>query len=190
MDYYYPDNVLKIPHPIPGSKVAQYMFVKGVKNFNLCGQLCVAYVTQDETGINDVDVFLDYWKSKDLKWYQQIFKNGLGRTTSLYDLDRMLAAYDYPPSLRWNKDNQSPIGVSIALEKYQAIVGVGIDNKGYLISGGIRHWVVLDRVDAIDDQYAIVDVYNPFTNSIRPFTWRELMMSMGTWKQGLWVSRK
>ena len=191
MNQYYPDNVLQIPSATPNEKdAAQYMIRHKQKQYNLCGEFCVAYVSRDETGSNDIDKFLNYWEVKDLKWYQQIFKNGLSRTTGLYDLDKMLAAYDYQtPAIRWNKADQSPLGVSIVLEQYQAIIGVSIDYTGYLVANGIRHWVVLERILVIDNNHAICDIYNPYTNAMEPYSWKEIKTSMGTYKQGLWIER-
>lgn len=187
----YPYNVLQIPNATPAeTDAAQYMIRHRQKQYNLCGEFCIAYVAQDETGSNDIDKFLDYWQAKDLKWYQQVFKNGLGRTTGLYDLDKMLSAYDYQtPAIRWNKADQSPLGVSIVLEQYQAIIGVNIDYTGYLVANGIRHWVVLERILVIDNNHAICDIYNPYTNAMEPYSWKEIKTSMGTYKQGLWVER-
>jgi hypothetical protein len=190
MNELYPDNVLKIPNHIPGATAAQYMFRHKQKQWNLCGQFCVAYCMQDEAHTDNIDDFLDYWEAVDLKWYQSAFKNGLGRTTGLYDLDKMLAAYgNETPAVRWNKADQSPLGVGIVLEQYQAIIGVNIDWTGYLVGSGIRHWVVLDGVEALDNQYAICRIYNPFTNNIRPFSWKEVQTSMGAYKQGIWIPR-
>jgi len=82
-----------------------------------------------------------------------------------------------------------PLGYLAMLEKYQLIVGVSIDHTGYLVGQGIRHWEVIERILVIDDHHAICDLYNPFMNAMEPYSWRELMNSMGSYKQGLFVER-
>ena len=188
MNQYYPDRVLQIPNATPETKdAAQYMIRHKQKQYNLCGEFCVAYCMQDEVHTDNIDTFLDYWQAQNLKWYQSAFQNGLGRTTSIYDLKIMLDAYDaeYIPL----NIGSHPLGYLAMLEKYQLIIGVSIDHTGYLVGQGIRHWEVLDCIMVIDDHHAICDLYNPFTNAMEPYSWRELMNSMGSYKQGLFVER-
>lgn len=152
--------------------------------------MCVAYITQDTANTANIDDFLDYWQAQDLSLYQSLFKNGLARTTGIYDLDRMLEDYDYKtPSLRFGEIPIAPLSVKEMLFEYQAIVGVHIDHTGYLVGKGIPHWVVLEDITIVDTNHAIVDIYNPFTNSIEPYSWREFMTSTGVYKQGVWVKR-
>jgi hypothetical protein len=188
---YYRDNVLKIPNATPETRdAAQYMIRHGRKQYNLCGEFTVAFCMQDEAGTDDIDAFLDYWQAKDLKWYQSVFQNGLGRTTGVYDLDRMLSAYGVQtPSKPFAVCPMNPLGLSTVLKDFQAIIGVQIDHTGYLVGKGIPHWVVLDRLTMIDSLHAICDVYNPFTNSMEPYSWKELMTSTGSYKSGIWVRR-
>ncbi len=188
MNQYYPDRVLQIPNATPETKdAAQYMIRHKQKQYNLCGELCVAYCMSDEAHTSNIDDFLNYWQVKNLQWYQTVFKNGLSRTTGIYDLKIMLDAYgakyttlDIP---------SRPIAYLAMLDKYQLIAGVSIDHTGYLVGQGIRHWEVLARSMVIDEHHAICDLYNPFTNAMEPYAWRELMNSMGAYKQGLFVER-
>lgn len=191
MNEYYPDHVLTIPNATPETRdAAQYMFYRGRKQYNLCGQFCVAFCVKDETATDNIDDYLAYWEAVDLKWYQTLFKNGLARTTGIYDLEKMLTAYGYQtPLSRFADIKITPLTVFTALDFHQAIVGVKIDSHGYLVGSGIPHWVVVDRITVIDELHAIVDVYNPFTNAMEPYSWRELMISTGSYKQGIWVPR-
>jgi hypothetical protein len=138
-----------------------------------------------------IDDFLDAWEAKDLTWYQQVFKNGLGKTTGIYDLNKMLSIY-------WNIETPcqsiSPLPpvlgfISEKLKDYRAIFGVQIDYSGYLVGKGIPHWIVLESLDVDDNIHAIATIYNPFTNSMERYSWKELMTSSGAYKQGLWVRR-
>ena len=191
MNEHYPDRVISIPSATPDNKdAAQYLIRHGRKQFNLCGELCVAYITQDETGNDDIDKFLNYWQATDLNWYQQVFRNGLARTTGIYDLEKILVLYGYSvPLLRFEKTQIIPLAVQINLSSSQAILGVQIDHTGYLVGRGIAHWVVLENIFVIDNNHAICDIYNPFTNAMEPYSWRELMTSTGAYKQGIWVQR-
>ncbi len=190
---YYPNNVLNIPNATPETKdAAQYMIYKGRKQYNLCGEFCVAYIMQDEAFTNNIDEFLNYWEAVDLKWYQTLFKNGLARTTGIYDLEKMIKPYYllepfYFKQLAGIKTDVYSLGSM--LDYHQAIVGVKIDSHGYLVGSGTPHWVVLDKINVIDQYHAIIDIYNPYTNAMEPYTYRELMISTGSYKQGLWIER-
>lgn len=189
---YYPSNVLKVPNATPSlTDAAQYMYritkAGKVANYNLCGEFSVAYCMMDETHTDSIDEFLDYWEANALKWYQTAFKNGLGRTTGISDLKAMLDAYSAVSA-----PLVAPMKMSIIagmLPSHRLIVGVSIDHTGYLVGSGIRHWEVVERITVIDDLHAIVDLYNPYTNAIEPYSWKEFMTSTGPYKQGLWVER-
>lgn len=187
----YPRNVLEIPSATPETTdAAQYMYRNGRKQWNLCGEFCVAYVTQDEAHTSNIDSFLDYWQANALKWYQSAFYGGLGRTTGIYDLEKMLEAYGYiTPCKRFNLIPSSPLMIKDVLVGYQAIIGVHIDYTGYLVGSGIPHWVVLENLTLVDNNHSIVDIYNPYTNNIEPYSWREFMNSTGAYKNGIWVPR-
>ena len=188
----YPDKVLQVPSETPiQTDAAQYMIRHGKKQYNLCGEFCVTYCVADERNSKDVDSFLNFFESNDLKWYQAIFKGGLGRTTGIYDLERMLAMFGFKvPMKPFSKIVMNPLVVEDLLLDFQAIIGVQIDHSGYLVGKGIPHWVVLERCVVIDEIHVIVDIYNPYTNAIEPYTWREVMLSTGSYKQGIWIPRE
>jgi hypothetical protein len=190
MNEYYPNNVLQIPNATPETKdAAQYIMRHGRKQWNLCGEFCVAFCMRDEYGSDNIEDYLNYWQAKTPSLYNSLFYNGLGRTTGIYDLTNMLTAYGTIGILPFNKVIMSPYVVQAQLEQYQAIVGVQIDYSGYLVGKGIPHWIVLDNIMVIDDTHAIVDIFNPYTNAHEPYSWKELMTSTGAYKQGLWVER-
>jgi hypothetical protein len=126
-----------------------------------------------------------------LKWYQTVFRNGLSRKTSIYDLEKMLSDYDVKtPCKRFSDVKLNPPSVvENMLESYQAIIGVNIDSHGYLVGKGIPHWVVLDELQYHDDLHSIAGIYNPFTNKFEPYSWREVMNSTGASKSGIWIER-
>ena len=187
----YPDNILQIPNATPETNdAAQYMFRHGRKQYNLCGEFCVAYVAHDIAHTDNIEDFLDYWQAKQLKWYQSVFQNGLSRTTGIYDLDIMLKEYGYEtPSQKFAAVPMNVDAIQEKLTQYQAIVGVKIDWTGYLVGSGISHWIVLENIHVVDKHRAIVDIYNPYTNRLEPYSWRELMTSTGAYKGGIWIRR-
>lgn len=185
----YYDRVLNIPHATPETNdAAQYMFYQGRRQYNLCGELCVAYCMQDEAQTQTIDDFLKYWEVKSPAWFMTLFRDKLARTTGVYDLQKMLEAYEaeYFPLAKVKND---PLLMELELAYSQAIIGVQIDYGGYLVGKGIPHWVVLEKIATLDRAHAIVDIYNPFTNALEPYSWRELMTSTGAYKQGLWIKR-
>lgn len=183
----YLDNVLSIPHATPqDSDAAQYMYRHGRKQFNLCGHFSVAYCV----GAQNISAFLDSIQASIPKWYAGAFPNGTSRTTSLYDLNIMLKEYGYTPNPKFNSIPLTTADVHNQLITHRAIIGVHIDVWGYLVGSGIPHWCVLDEIEVINGQYAICNIYNPYINKTRPFSWREVMTSTGIYKQGLWVSRE
>jgi hypothetical protein len=183
----YRDNILSVPHATPQEgDAAQYMFRHGKKQANLCGHFCVAYCV----GALDITAFLDAIQVSNPKWYAGAFPNGISRTTSIYDLNLLLKEYGYQPTEKLTNIPLKPDTVSTKLLTHRAIVGVKIDVWGYLVGSGIPHWIILEDIEVYDNQYATCNVYNPYTNKTRPFSWRELMTSTGAYKQGLWVSRE
>lgn len=188
MNEYYPDRILKIPNATPETNdAAQYMFYKGRKQYNLCGEFCVAYCMQDDANTDTINDFLDYWEAKEQKWYKTLFQNGLSRTTGIPDLKKMLDCYNafyVDPKGLSNLET-----VARQLDSYQLIIGVRIDYTGYLVGQGINHWVVVESITPAAGNSANVVIYNPYLNAMQPFGWRELMTSTGASKNGLLIAR-
>jgi hypothetical protein len=182
-------NVLKIPSATPNEKdAAQYMIRHGKMHYNLCGELSVMYCMQDEAHTDNADEFLDYWQVKNPPFYKSLFPNWTARTTGASDLKRMIEMYqDVAPPMLLNKLPFDPYVWEDTLKEYQAIIGVQIDNWGYLVGSGIGHWIVLEEMQVTNKNHSLCIIYNPYTNSMEQYKWRELMNS--TWRQGLWVKR-
>lgn len=180
----YPTNILEIPSATPITTDAeQYIIRHGVKCVNLCGEFCVARIL----GYTNIDTFLDDLERINKKLYTSLFPQGKSRTTSVYDLSAMLETFGLqPPFLPFSKTKITPESVKDTLTHYRLILGVHIDHTGYLVGSGIPHWICLEDVKPIR-KVSQVTIYNPYTNAIEPFSWRELMTSTGIYKQGLWV---
>lgn len=187
----YRTDVLRIPTATESPlDFAQYLIRHKQKQYNLCGQFCVAYCMQDEAHTDNIDDFLDYWQAQELKWYQSVFQQGKGRTTGLYDLKKMLEDYATGyAELSTLVTPLDPFIFSDRLREFQLIMGVHIDSGGYLTGRGIPHWVTVESVLPVTKRHAIVDVYNPADNALRPYSWRELMTAGQVYKHGLWVQR-
>ena len=185
----YNTPILTIPNATEiTTDAAQYMIYRGKKQYNLCGHFSAGYCLQRQLNSTNIEDFLSHWAIKEPKWYQTLFKNNLARTTGVYDLEMMCSPFGVRIH-RWAEVPVDPRLFEIVLQTNRCIVGVKIDNTGYLVGGGIPHWVVLEDLEIVDDKHAIVDVYNPFTNYVERYSWRELMTSTGAYKQGLWIER-
>lgn len=190
MNQYFPDNVLTIPNATPETRdAAQYMLYKGKKQFNLCGHMSVAYCTSDNSHTKNIDDYLAYWEANAQPLWRSLFKGGLGRTTGVWDLTQMLSAYGITKVVPVNFVKMNVDAYANQLKTHRAILGVNIDYNGYLVGKGIPHWIVIEHIDVVDSNYAIVTIFNPFTNSMRPFSFKELQISSGASKYGLWVPR-
>lgn len=188
----YNTPVLKIPSATPSNKdAAQYLIRYKKVQYNLCGQFCVAFCAQDEAQSDNIDEFLDYW-SKNEKLIRSFFPNWQSRTTSIYDLESMLREYGYKTPCQRFSDLNNPSSleaVSTMLATHQLIAGVKIDWTGYLVGSGTPHWIVVEHIETADPNHAIVNIYNPFSNMIEPYSWREFMTSTGVYKNGIYVER-
>jgi hypothetical protein len=169
------------------------MVVRGQKQYNLCGELCVCYIYEE-----DIEIFLEYWEAKEINVFRRIFGGGKSRGTGPEDLDSMLSVYGHVPSLAldrglWdavlNRPLVTPGRMAKMLEDHRAIASVHIDGaSGNLRGGGILHWVVIEKVIPDGAGRGWVELYNPFCNRMQRYSWDELMKSMGS-PYGIWVKR-
>lgn len=184
----YNTPILKIPNATETLKdAAQYMWYRLTKQYNLCMQFCIAFIMMDDTGTNNIDDFLAYWEVKALSWWKTLFKTKIARTTGVYDVRKACEAYGVDIEIQEGSVNAEYLFEK--LKTHQAMSVVKIDYKGYLRSTGIGHWVVLDGIYLADQNHSIVDVYNPYTNLIEPYSLDELMRSSTNLRTTLWIER-
>jgi hypothetical protein len=189
--------VVSIPFPTPNpNDAAQYMIWKGQVQYNLCGELCAAYLA----GVS-LATLLDVWEAKAITFFQRVFgSGGRARGTDLGELDSMLSLFGFStPSLRLDAGLRDPIlnralvtpaRMERMLQTHRAIVGVKIGGvTGYLRGGGIAHWVVVEQVYPNDVNRGHVEIYNPFSNTMQGYSWSEFVNSMGS-PYGIWVARR
>lgn len=188
--------VVAIENPTPNPQdAAQNAILFGQTQYNLCGQLCVAYLA----GVS-LETMLNVWGVKAPTVFNRIFYGGRGRTTGIPDLQSMLTAFDFStPAQPFQDALRDPVlertlvtpgRVARLLQERRAIIGVSIEGAlGRLKPSGIPHWVVLEQVHPRGINDAVVEIYNPYTNQMEIYSWAELIASMGTYPHGLWVER-
>lgn len=191
----FPRNVVSIQSPtLDPHDAAQYMIFRNSTQYNLCGEICVCYLTGD-----DLETMLESWEAKAVSVFRRVFVNGMSRGTGLSDLDSMLALYEHEvPALRlsaalWDATLNRPVitpgRFETLLEGNRAIVSVKISKTtGNIQPSGILHWVVLEEVIPQGIDRGLVKLYNPFTNQHQMYSWAELKASMGA-PYGLVVPR-
>lgn len=176
--------------------------------FNLCGELCVAFVM----GVG-IKQFLADWE----KAPGSLFKWTLGgisdKVTDASVIKNMLNAYAYNIANGnvvefvdtlvgpvFEGQNVSPGRFQKMLQTHYLIANVVINkNTGKLIpdnefkraNSGIGHWVVLDKVIPNGIDTGRVELYNPYMNRMQEYTYDYFISSFGGGTYtGCWIKRK
>ena len=190
------EGIVSIPNPTPDLQdAAQYMIWRNKRQYNLCGELCVCFLTGD-----DIDTFLAKWEATEISFFQRVFSGGYSTGTGLADLDSMLDVSGYDTlSKRLAAALVDPVlGRAIVspgrfknlLNEHRLIVSVKIEKTlGRLRSSGYGHWVVIEQVIPDGIERGWVEIYNPFVNQLQRYSWSELLASMDATPQGLLVRR-
>lgn len=190
----FPLSVVEIRYQtVEPNDAAQYMIWKNNVQYNLCGELCVCYITGDA-----LDLMLTKWEAKEVSLFRSVFGGGRARGTSPFELNSMLAVYGYIPSIRLEdgfydrvleRALVSPGRMAKLLETHRAIAGVKISGStGTLQNSGVLHWVVVEKVIPDGVNRGWVELYNPFPNQMQRYSWSEFAASMGS-PYGLLVKR-
>lgn len=215
-DYFeqFPDPEVVIPNPTPEMNDApQYMLVEGRKKFNMCGELCIAFIVGE-----DIDSTLSKWKLKAPTFYNNILLGDRDKPTGAEDLKSILNAYGY------NTDNGQLIKFrdgltdpSIGFQPSQGriqkmlmthflVALVTINSYGKLIAKpentqikrgrnapfiekGIGHWVTVDKLTPNGINAGRVEIYNPFHNKRQEYSFNDFIKSCSTAWSGWWVKR-
>ena len=192
----FPDGEVNIPHPTPDPfDAAQYMLVDGRVKRNMCGELCVAFVSGD-----DIETFLEKWREASPHYYDWAMGEDSDKTIGVDGLVSMLGVYgQVGPSMHFDEGLRDPfMGLKISpgrlkkmLKDHYLIVAVHIDLiSGRLRGEGLNHWVVLDKVTPNGVNGGWVELYNPFPNRREEYSYDEFMRSVGpSSSNGLWVPR-
>lgn len=191
----YEKDEVFIGHPTPDpNDAAQYMLLDGRVKYNMCGELCAAFI-----GGDDIDTFLTKWAAISPNYYKWALYGDSDNPTGIDALESMLKVYGYEfPMLRWEAGLTDPvIGLKVTprrmqrmLETYYLIAGVRIDSiTGKLRGQGLGHWVVLDKIEAYGVNGGWVQVYNPFRNRRQDYSYDEFLSSAASYRTGIWVKR-
>jgi hypothetical protein len=193
----FPKFEVHIPNPTADpNDAAQYMLLDGKVKYNMCGELCVAFIGKD-----DIETFVEKWKEISPAYHKWALFGSHDKPTGLDALDSMLLVYGYPsPNLRFKEGLTDPLmGFKISpgrlknmLEDNYLIAGVHIDGvSGKLRGQGVGHWIVLDKIIPSGINGGWVLIYNPFTNKKQEYSYDEFINSCGgpSWT-GLWVKRR
>jgi hypothetical protein len=185
-----------IPHPTTEpNDAAQYMLLDGRVKYNMCGELCAAFI-----GGEDIETFLAKWEVVSPYFYKWALSGTSDKPTGIDALESMLAVYGYKfPMLRFEAGLTDPVaGFKISPRRLQKmlfthylIAAVHIDNiTGKLRGQGVGHWIVLDKIQPYGVNGGWIELYNPFPNRRQEYSYDEFINSAGPTWTGLWARRK
>jgi len=173
-----------------GYSAAQYIDVrratgKGKRNFNLCGEFCVAALLGW-----DIIPTLQKWLPAYAK-ATTILKSDIG--TNIFDLETILQlAGIHGEPLQYSPivSTTSPQRLCERTQQGQmAICGVVINQLGKVeASGAICHWVILEDVLPVGNN-GWVRLYNPYRNREEVYAYTMFMDSMAKFPHSLWINQ-
>lgn len=211
----FPNAEVVIPNPTPElHDAAQYMLVGGKQKFNLCGELCVAFIVGE-----DIDTLIAKWKTAAPDFFNSILAGDRDKPTGPEDLRSILSAYGYSADngqvISFKAGLTDPLvgfgptqgRIGRLLETHFLVALVTINSHGKLIrkpedsstkrgknrpvvEKGISHWVVVDRITPNGINAGRVELYNPFHNRRQEYSFNEFYKSCSSpaWS-GWWVER-
>ncbi|MBI5295488.1 MAG: hypothetical protein HY869_08425 [Chloroflexi bacterium] len=211
----FPNTEVVIPNPTPELNDApQYMLVGGKQKFNMCGELCVAFIVGE-----DIDMLLAKWKAAAPGFYNNILAGDRDKPTGPEDIRSILTAYEYSTDngqlVSFKAGLTDPLvgfeptqgRMGRMLETHFLVALVTINSYGRLIrkpddsstkrgknrpvvEKGIGHWVVVDKITPNGRNAGRVELYNPFHNRRQEYSFNEFYKSCSSpaWS-GWWVER-
>jgi hypothetical protein len=191
----YPNFEVIIEHPTPDPyDAAQYLILDGHTKYNMCGELCVAFI-----GGDSIETFLNKWLAISPSYYKWALQGDSDKSTGIDALESMLSVYGYSfPLLRFDEGLTDPVmgfrlspgRINRLLRSYSLIAGVNIDGvTGKLRGQGVGHWVVVDKITPNGVNCGWVELYNPFPNKRQDYSYDEFINSVGSNRSGIWVPR-
>lgn len=178
-----PSECVKISTATPDPRdAAQYANIHGVKQTNLCGEICAAYLLNVS-----LDDLLAEWQKDEPTIYQAVFnwfKGKQARGTGVGEVQSMLESFSRSsqsladvlrdPVLKYPRYTVTGLGKLAG----RVVVGVRINKyTGRLQPSGILHWVVVTRVLPERSGYGAVEIFNPFPNRVEVYSWQEFLAS-------------
>lgn len=210
----FPAPEVEIANPTPEPNDApQYMLVKGRKKFNMCGELCVAFVVCES-----IESVLTKWETAAPNFYKNILAGDSDKSTNAEDLRSILNIYGYSTDngqlINFRTGLTDPLigfepsqgRVQQMLKTHSLIALVTINSYGKLITKpddtstkrgknrpvvekGISHWITVDKLTPNGINAGRVEVYNPFHNRRQEYSFNEFVKSCSPGWSGWWVKR-
>ena len=179
-----------------------------IVKFNLCGELCVAFVA----GVG-IKQFLTDWEKAPGNLFKWTLGGDSDKVTDVTVIKNMLNVYNYNVAAGnlvdfadtltgsvFEGQNLSPGRFQKMLQTHYLIALVLINkNTGKLIpndenkriNNGIGHWVVLDKVSPNGIDGGRVELYNPYLNKRQEYSYNYFIGSFGGGTYtGCWIKRK
>lgn len=203
----FPADEVPIPNATPQkTDAAQYMTRHNMVTYNMCGELCVAYIIKHEIDPHtDIDKVLDTWEKSDSKSPFRYSEKTIREGTTSSHLRNMLETYGYTnlgaiqdlsTSITAHKP-LSPENLKFMLETHYLLARV---KSQFGTSGALapidqgsgrderNHWIVVDKITHNGNR---VQVYNPYHNKRETYSYNEFFYACTAPKlSGLWVIRK
>jgi hypothetical protein len=197
----YPGHEVEIDHQTADPNDAQqYMEWEGETQYNMCGELCVAYIVGKK--LTDI---LETWKNFDQKGSFSYSKSTIKDGTTALHLQDIFRAFRYTdadfldftsavPDQSLDKEGQRMAGrlkTHYLVARIRSNVKVG--GNGELLNNQPvdqrNHWVVVNAVTYGGNR---VEIYNPYHNRREVYSYSEFYNSCvgGAKLSGFWVKRK
>lgn len=172
----------------------QYALLKGVKQVNYCGPLCIAYSLKKD--LSDV---LAAWEIKAPSFWKGLFDSagkmrgtGYGELQAIYKLlgvpSMPLTTATLEPILK--RSLYTPWRLYQLVRDGWVIAGVRMNAiTGRLKGEGVGHWVLVTDVIQERTGYGWVDVYNPAPHRIERYSWEQWIATTLNTPSGVYVSK-
>lgn len=158
----------------------QYFMLNGIKQTNICGEACAAYILQ-----LPLKEILEKWQRAKPTIWKSVFGLSKLRGTGYGELITIFETFDKRAFSLSDKLTDPMIarprytvtGLRALLNMGYVIAGVNIDNAGRLKPSGTPHWVVIDDVQPERAGYGLIYIYNPYPNRTEVYSWNEFTLS-------------
>jgi hypothetical protein len=208
-----PDNSFPYATRNPNDPAEYMVFGKNNRGeelvkFNLCGELCVAFVM----GVG-IKQFLKDWENAAGSLFKWTLGGDSDKPADASLIKNMLNAYaynvangnvvDFADTLIgpvFEGQNLSPGRFQKMLQTHYLVANVVInkntgklipDNESKRISNGVSRWVVLDKASPNGTDGGRVELYNPYLNRRQEYSYEYFISSFGGGTYtGYWVKRK
>ena len=186
LTYLNTECVLLPKETISDQDLAQFVVWDARVQYNLCGQICLAYIYG-----KSLPETLTTWKENIPSHYRQVMPGGISMPTGMADLIAIsntlgtaihVTVRDAFTDKKFRHQVLSPNRLLEWIQDgYQPIFGVSVERQyGRLRPSGIAHWIVVDNVIIDGPDNGLVLLYNPASNRVETYSWYEFVSSVKT----------